>query len=107
MVPNLNVYKLQKLQLFTDENKQIRLAICRQLKRRDTQRWERILFTKEKLFTVEYNHQNDRSWYVKAAGTSAVVEHRQNPQFVMVWAGICSTSKTPLVLVHQWVKIKK
>ncbi|UYV79749.1 TBX10 [Cordylochernes scorpioides] len=27
-------------------------------------------------------------------GTSAIVEHRQNPQSVMVWAGICFSGKT-------------
>ena len=51
---NLMSYKLQKVQLVTDENKRVRLQRCRQLKRRATaQRWERILFMDEKLFTVE------------------------------------------------------
>ena len=43
---NLMPYKLQKVQLLTDENKCVRLQRCRQLKRRAAaQRWERILFT--------------------------------------------------------------
>ena len=51
---NLMPYKLQKVQLLTNENKHVRLQRCCQLKRRATaQRWERILFTDEKLFTVE------------------------------------------------------
>ncbi|KAM8718286.1 hypothetical protein ACLKA7_000988 [Drosophila subpalustris] len=65
----LKPYKLQKVQLLTDENKRVRLQRCRQLKRRAAgQRWERILFTDEKLFTVEqsHNHQNDRIWSQKA-----------------------------------------
>ena len=72
-------------------------------------RWEGILFTDEKLFTVEqaHNHQNDRSWSAEAPGTSAIVEHRQNPQSVMVWGGICASGKTPLVFVDQGVKINQ
>ncbi|KAM8702243.1 hypothetical protein ACLKA7_005106 [Drosophila subpalustris] len=42
----LKPYKLQKVQLLTEENKRVRLQRCRQLKRRAAgQRWERILFT--------------------------------------------------------------
>ena len=95
---HLMPYKLQKVQLLTDENKRVRLQRCRQLKRRAaSQRWERILFTDEKLFTVEqaHNHQNDKSWSAEAPGTSAIVEHLQNPQSVMIWGGICASGKTP------------
>ncbi|XP_054713697.1 uncharacterized protein LOC129223154 [Uloborus diversus] len=107
---NLKTYKLQKVQLLTDDNKRVRLKRCRQLKRRAAaQRWECILFTDEKLFTVEqaHNHQNDRIWSVEAPRTSAVVEHRQNPASVMVWGGICASGKTPLVFVDQGVKINQ
>lgn len=107
---NLKPYKLQKVQLLTDENKHIRLQRCRQLIRRAAaQRWERILFTDEKLFTVEqaHNHQNDRIWSAEAPGTSTIVEHRQNPTSVMVWGGICASGKTPLVFVDQGVKINQ
>ncbi|KAM8701702.1 hypothetical protein ACLKA7_004873 [Drosophila subpalustris] len=106
----LKPYKLQKVQLLTDENKRVRLQRCRQLKRRAAgQRWERILFTDEKLFTVEqsHNHQNDRIWSQEAPGTSAIVEHRQNSKSVMVWGGICASGKTPLVFVDQGVKINQ
>jgi len=107
---NLRPYKLQKVQLLTDDNKRVRLQRCRQLKHRAAgQRWERILFTDEKLFTVEqaHNHQNDRYWSAEVPGTSAIVERRQNPASVMVWAGICATGKTPLVFVEQGVKINQ
>lgn len=107
---NLKPYKLQKVQLLTDENKRVRLQRCRQLKRRAAGRqWERILFTDEKLFTVEqaHNRQNDRSWSAEAPSTSAIVEHRQNPQSVMVWGGICASGKTPLVFVDQGVKVNQ
>ncbi|XP_076058393.1 uncharacterized protein LOC143035330 [Oratosquilla oratoria] len=106
----LKPYKIQKAQLLTDENKRVRLQRCRQLIRRAAgQQWERIVFTDEKLFTVEqaYNRQKDRSWSAEAPGTSAIIEHRQNPQSVMVWGGICASGKTPLVFVEQGVKIDK
>ncbi|UYV84295.1 hypothetical protein LAZ67_X001770 [Cordylochernes scorpioides] len=85
-------YKLQKVQLITSENKRVRLERCRLLKHRATdEQWERILFTDEKLFTIEqaYNHQKDRIWSAEAPGTS------NNSQSIMVWAGICASGKTP------------
>ena len=103
-------YKSQKVQLLTEENKRVRLQRCRLLQQRAAgTRWERILFTDEKLFSVEqaHNRQNDRYWSSQSPGSSAIVEHRQNPQSVMVWGGICSSVKTPLVFVEQGVKINQ
>ncbi|UYV64059.1 hypothetical protein LAZ67_2006421 [Cordylochernes scorpioides] len=83
---NLKTYKLQKVQFLTDENKRVRLERSRQLKHRATgQRWELILFTDEKLFTLEqtHNHQNDRSRSAETPSTSTIVEHRQNTQSIM------------------------
>ena len=97
----LKPYKLQKCQLLTDENKKVRLERCRMLQRRAAGTgWEKIVFTDEKLFTVEqaYNRQNDRSWSKEASGSLSVVEHRQNPRSVMVWGGICASGK-PLICV--------
>ncbi|UYV69197.1 hypothetical protein LAZ67_6002781 [Cordylochernes scorpioides] len=74
------------------------------------QRLERIQFTDEKLFPIEqaHNHQMDRSWSAEAPDTSAIAEHRQNPQSVIVWAGIRVSDKTPsLVFVDQGVKINQ
>lgn len=62
---NLMPYKLQKVQILTEENKRVQLERCRQLKRRAAgHRWERDLLMDEKLFTVEqpYNRWNNRSW---------------------------------------------
>lgn len=104
----LKPYKSQKVQLLTDDNKRVRLLRCRQLQRRAAgQKWETIVFTDEKIFNVEqsHNHQNDRSWCTERPNNSAIVEHRQNPQSVMVWAGICASGKTPLVFVEKGVKI--
>lgn len=106
----LKPYKLKKCQLLTDANKIIRLERCRALLRRaGGNRWENILFTDEKIFTLEqaHNHQNDRIWSTSAPGPSSAVEHRQYPQSVMVWAGICASGKTPLVFVDQGVKINQ
>lgn len=105
----LKPYKSQKVQRLTDKNKEVRLQRCRQLLRRAAgQSWESILFTDEKIFTIEqaHNHQNDRNWCSERP-TTAIVEHRQNPQSVMVWAGICATGKTPLVFVEKGVKINQ
>lgn len=106
----LKPYKLQKVQLLTDDNKRVRLERCRKLKRRAAgQQWERILFTDEKLFTVEevHNHQNDRIWSAESPSSIAIIQRRQNPRSVMVWGGICATGKTPLVFVDQGVKINQ
>ncbi|GFW96735.1 DDE_3 domain-containing protein [Trichonephila clavipes] len=77
------------------------------LRRAASQRWERFLFTDEKLFTVQqiHNSQNDRIWCVDAPSTSAIVEHRQYPKSVMVWGGICASGKTPSVFVEEGVEI--
>jgi len=102
----LKPYKFHKVQLLTDHNKSVRLERCKRLLRRHA---PLILFTDEKLFTTEqaHNHQNDRYWSADSPGSSAIVEHRQNPAAVMVWGGICATGKTPLVFVDQGVKINQ
>ncbi|GFU70909.1 paired domain-containing protein [Trichonephila clavipes] len=43
-------------------------------KRAASQRWDRFLFTDEKLFMVQqaYNHQNDRIWTVDSSSPSAM-----------------------------------
>ena len=104
----LRPYKLQKVQLFADKMKVTRLKRCRALMRRVAgQKWEKILFTDEKLFTVEasHNHQNDRIWSANSPGSSAIISHSQHPQSVMVWGGICASGKTPLIFVAEGVKI--
>lgn len=46
-------------------------------------------------------------WSADAPGATRVVEHRQNPQSVMLSAGIRATGKTPLVFVEKGVKINQ
>ena len=85
----LQPYKRQKVQLLTDENKRTRLQRCRLLVHRAAgNKWENILFTDEKLFTVEqvHNPQNDRTWSTEPPGASFVIEHRQNPH--QSWYGL-------------------
>lgn len=103
-------YKLRKAQLLTEKNKKMRLERCRDLLARAAGgKWETILFTDEKLFTIEqaHNPQNHRIWSKGAPDASRIVERRQNPQSVMVWAGICATGKTPLVFVPLGTKINQ
>ena len=61
----LKAYKLRRGQSLMDKQKLIRLQRCRKLTRRASGNlWENILFTDEKLFTVEppCNSKNDWVW---------------------------------------------
>ena len=69
-----------------------------------------ILFTDEKIFTIEryHNRQNCRQLMKKGQKKSFdanIVTKSHFPSSVMVWAGICSTGKTPLVFIDRNVKI--
>ena len=90
----LKPYKLQRVQLLMTDNKSVRLERCRRFLRRVTPlNCERILFT-----NVNYLPSNQPTINRTTAGTSAIVEHRQNPKSMLVFAGICATGKAPLVL---------
>lgn len=107
---NLRAYKLRKAQLLEDKDKKIRLERCRLLKQRAvTENWKNVLFTDEKIFSIEqaHNPQNDRIYSCSRPGPSAVIPHRQKAKSVMVWGGICSTGKTPLVFVEKGVKMNQ
>ena len=106
----LKPYKLKRVQILTPDNKRVRLKRCLRLLRRVAPlNWEQIPFTDEKLFTIEQPKSTERQELVRRGCryTSTIVEHRQDPKSVMVWAGICVTDKTPLGLVDEWVKIEK
>ena len=72
-----------------------------------------VLWTDEKLFTVQavHNHQNDRIWLpdinmVPVERRSSF--RRQKPASVMVWAGATSKGlKTPLIFIEEGVKINQ
>lgn len=71
--------------------------------------WQWIVFTGEKLFTVEqvYNRRNDRYWSAEAPGLSVVITHCQNPQSVIVWGRSSSMGKTLLIFIDEGVKVSK
>ena len=105
---SIQAVQLRRVQRLTADDKLVFPERCRRLLRRVTpQNWEQILFTDETLFAIEqaHNHQNDRSWYAEAPGTSAKVDHLQNPKSVMVLSRICAIDKTNLVFVSEGVKI--
>ncbi|GFX51183.1 DDE_3 domain-containing protein [Trichonephila clavipes] len=81
----LKPYKLQKVEILTEKTKLVRLRRCRKLL---SQRWERLLFTDEKLFAFQrvHNSQNDRIWCVDAPSTSAIVQHCNYSKSDMVWS---------------------
>uniref|UniRef100_A0A7I5E9K0 DDE_3 domain-containing protein n=1 Tax=Haemonchus contortus TaxID=6289 RepID=A0A7I5E9K0_HAECO len=101
-------YKIAKGQRLTEEMKASRLEKCKKMK--TLARGEnlgRILFTDEKIFTVEpfRNPQNQRILLPKGSPREVMVEKSHFPQSVMVWAGISGLGKTKLVFVEKGVKI--
>ena len=62
-----------------------------------------ILFTDEKIFTVEqyHNSQNNRQLLPKGSLNPPTVSRSYFPTSIMVWAGICATGKTPLVFLEK------
>ena len=72
-----------------------------------------ILFTDEKLFTIQsvHNSQNDRILAKNKkdiALEDRAVFRRQKPQSVMVWAGVITDErKTPLIFIEEGVKVNK
>lgn len=73
-------------------------------------RLQRVLFTDEKLFTVQphLNCQNHRQLLRKGQQKTRLAKtigHSHFPSSVMVWAGISAAGKTPLVFIDRNVKI--
>lgn len=104
-------YKLQKAHLITDKMKQVRLKRSKNLLKLDAiQQWETIVFSDEKMFTIEqvFNSQNDRIWSKDLSvsiSNARIVSRSQKPASLMVWAAITSNGKTPLHFVDPGVKI--
>ena len=107
----LKSYKFRTAQLLSDVNKKRRVEKYKKLQKRfKNGRHLDILFTDEKLFTVEcsFNRQNDRVLGSNSEGicrAARVVKRTQKPASVMVWDGITATGRTPLVFIDQGVKI--
>ena len=107
----LKSLKRRKVHMLTTAMKQKRLDRSRALLSRATPNvLDRILFSDEKLFTIEQasNTQNDR---VLSPSVKEVPENLrfiprcQKPASVMVWAGISADSRTDLIFVTAGVKI--
>ena len=104
-------YKLLQAQPLTESHKLARMQKCESmLNRFKNGKHRRILFTDEKVLTVEqyHNHQNDRELLPRGSHKDpnrTRVTHSQGAANVMVWAGICASGKTPLIFIEQGVKI--
>jgi hypothetical protein len=103
--------KRKHAQFLTARAKQLRLERSKaMLQRFAPHDVEKILFTDEKIFTIEAvsNHQNDRILAPRVSDISddlRIISHTQHPQSVMVWAGVSAQGRTNLVFVPQGVKI--
>ncbi|VDP23501.1 unnamed protein product [Heligmosomoides polygyrus] len=104
-------YRLQKCQLLTDTMKKSRLERCTRLLQRFTvARARDFVFSDEKIFTLSlaFNSQNERIIGDSLADGTAkgrFQESANEAQSVMVWGGVRSSGKTPLVFVEAGVKI--
>lgn len=107
----LKPYKLQKVHGLSAAQKEKRLVRCKRLLRRsEKNRVNSIVFSDEKIFTVEekLNKQNDR---IYAASVEDIPEemrtvpHFQSPSSFMVWAAVSAQGKFPLVFVKRGVKV--
>ena len=107
----LKSYKLQEGHLLTNKIKETMFERCKKLKQRfGGSKHRLILFSDEKLFTIEqcHNRQNDRIWSdVAPTNEDRIVSRSQKPKSVMVWAGITSNGKTPLLFIEDGVKINQ
>lgn len=104
-------YKLLQAQLLTERHKLGRLQKCRaMLSRFRNKGHRRVLFTDEKVFSIEqyHNRQNDRQLLPKNSHKNpdrTRISRSQGPASVMVWAGICASGKTHLIFIEKGVKI--
>ena len=65
-----------------------------------------LMFSNGKKFDIQHclNHQNDRVWS-KVGEEARKVSQCQNPIFVMVWAAVPATGKSPLAFAPLEVKL--
>ena len=103
-------YKLQKAHLLTDIMKRKWLERCKLLiERHGGQNFRKILFSDEKLFTIQqsYNHQNDHIWSKTPPGANQIIPRSQKPKSLMAWAGFTPDGKLPLKFIDEGVKINQ
>ncbi|EYC02796.1 hypothetical protein Y032_0098g3126 [Ancylostoma ceylanicum] len=96
--------------LITEQAKVKRLELCKRLRKRfAADRHRAILFSDEKWFDIEkaHNYQNDRMWSNgKVALEERMIYRRKNPKKAVLWAGVTSIGKTPLLFVPEGVKVQ-
>ncbi|KAI6647167.1 Transposase [Oopsacas minuta] len=104
-------YKRKNVHHLNDSIHHKRLERCILLKARFAPGTEdQILFSDEKLFTVEEasNRQNDRILASRSQDipdSIKYIDRVQKPFSLMVWAGVSIDSRTNLIIVPQGVKI--
>lgn len=104
-------YRINKAHLLNDRMKANRKAKAKKMLRLVAAgRLKRVLFTDEKIFTVQpvHNRQNLRQLLkrgLKNTFAAKLMTRQHFPKSVMVWAGVCATGKTPLVFIDRNVKI--
>ena len=104
----LSSYKFNRAYFLHDRMKLQRLQKCRKMQHLVANgRLAKVLFTDEKIFTVQpyHNSQNHRQLLRKKGPAAKLVERSLFPRSVMVWVGICANGKTPLVFIDRNVKI--
>ena len=108
---NLKSYRLRPRHFISEETSKKRLQRAKGLLRRvKAGELPNIIFSDEKLFTVEqsYNRQNDRVLgqdICSLPDEDKIVTRKQGPTSVMVWAAASEEGKSPLVFVNPGVKI--
>ncbi|KAI6654040.1 hypothetical protein LOD99_2887 [Oopsacas minuta] len=104
-------YKRNNVHHLNDSIRRKRLERCIQLKARFAPGTEdQILFSDEKLFTVEEAsiRQNDRILASRSQDipdSIKYIDRVQKPLSLMIWAGVSADSRTNLIFVPQGVKI--
>ncbi|CAS00634.1 Protein CBG27172 [Caenorhabditis briggsae] len=107
----LNSYRLLRGQYLTEQSKKNRLEKAKKLlDALKVRRLSEVIWTDEKIFTVEPlpNRQNARQLLSKDEAKSPkrrLAYKRLFPKSVMVWAGLTSEGKVPLVFIDRNVKI--
>lgn len=110
----LQVFKRQKVQQLTDDNKEKRVACCQKLLDRfPNHTVRRIWFTDEKTFSLRspINSQNDRVYAPLGTKKREISpdrllrEHQHFTQKVMVSAGVSKMGKTRIVFIDQGAKV--
>ena len=66
-----------------------------------------LVFTDKKKFHIQkaVNQKNDRVWVSSSTTEGRIVTRCQNLQYVMVWAAVTATRRSPLLFVPTGVKL--